>query len=77
MAAVVVQLLTQAREVMPLEGLSTKIAPDASPCLTPQLTMDLAGTCLEGQVSVRQIRRKSGVCRQVTLIFDLHLTLPR
>ena len=69
MATVGNQFLTRAREVMPLEGLSTTFAADASPCLTPQLTLDLTGTFLEGQDSVRRVRRKSGVCRQVTLIF--------
>jgi hypothetical protein len=77
MAAVGVQFLIQAREVMPLEGLSTTFAPDASPYLTTQPTMDLTGTCLQGQDSVRRTRRRSGVCRQVTLTFDLHLTVPR
>ena len=76
-ATVGVQFLTRVREAMPLGGLSTTFAPDAFPYLTLQLTMDLAGACLEGQDSVRQIRRKSGVCRQVTLSCDLHLTILR
>ncbi len=61
MAAVGVQFLTQAREVMSLEGPSKTFAPGASPYLAPQLTMDPAGTCLEGQDPVRRIQR---VCRQ-------------
>jgi hypothetical protein len=64
MAVVEVQFLSQAQEVMLLEGLSTPFAPDAFPYLAPQLTLDPAGTCVKGQDSVLRIRRKSGVCRQ-------------
>ncbi|KAH9075832.1 hypothetical protein EDB83DRAFT_2515511 [Lactarius deliciosus] len=49
MAAVAVQFLTQAREVTPLEGLSTTFAPDASQYLAHQLTMDPAERFLEAQ----------------------------
>lgn len=64
MAPVGVQFLNQAREAMPLEGLSKTFAPDAFWYLAPQLTLNLAGACVEGQDSLRRIRRKSGVCRQ-------------
>ena len=64
MALVGIRFLSQAREVMPLGDLSTIFAPDAFPNLAPQLTLDPAGTCVEGQDSVRRIRRKSGVCHQ-------------
>ena len=64
MAAVEVQFLSQAQEVMPLEGLSTTFAPEAFSYLASQLTLEPAGTCVEGQDSIRRIRRKSGVCRQ-------------
>ncbi|KAH8998746.1 hypothetical protein EDB86DRAFT_759625 [Lactarius hatsudake] len=59
MAAVAVQFLTQAREVTPLEGLSTAFAPDASPYLAHQLTMDPAETFLGAQDPVRWVRRKN------------------
>ena len=64
MAPVGIQFLSQAREVMHLEGLSTKFALDAFQYLAPQLTLDPAGTYVEGRDSVRRIRRKSGVCHQ-------------
>ncbi|KAH9049475.1 hypothetical protein EDB84DRAFT_1038954 [Lactarius hengduanensis] len=58
MAAVAVQFLTQARGVTPLEGLSTAFAPDASPYLAHQFTMDQAGTFLGAQDPVRWVRKK-------------------
>jgi hypothetical protein len=64
MALVGKQFLSQAREATPLEGPSKPFAPDAFQYLAPQLTLNLAGACVEGRDSFRQIRRKSGVCRQ-------------
>ena len=64
MAPVGVQFLIQAREAMPLEGLSKTFAPEAFRYLAPRLTLDLAGACMEGQDSFRPIRRKNGVCCQ-------------
>lgn len=64
MAPVGVQFLSQAREATPPEGLSKAFALDAFRYLAPQLTLDLAGVSVEGQDSLRRVRRKSGVCLQ-------------
>jgi hypothetical protein len=64
MAPVENLFLSQAREATLRGGLSKTFAPDAFPYLAPQPTLNLAGACVEGQESLRRVRRKSGVCRQ-------------